>query len=740
MRWKKMRVLKRILSVLFSVVIVLSSANVGICADNTASAFTERFDTYSGRYTESFANGRQFVVTVPNGGKTYDGVVLNIPADISAVLKRDGNESSFKNNEPVTKSGFYTLTLSTSDVATGEPVLAVFTFRIMGVPPTAKYNGKYGCAAMSCVNTVTSGNNGMFKYTFPNYKAFFTTVSDYDAEVENASFYFPVNVGYVLQRNGTTVKLENNKLITAPGNYSLCVSAKNYAISDGYELVYETVLKFTIPDNTPVSTPVAAESAAVQSVTQQYVQSEPEPAAEVVQDDTMEDSLSESYNEIAAIYKETFSNGDFFYTNISNSGISGGNVYLDIPSNMAVVMTKDGLVTDFQNKTYITEQGTYTLKITSNFGGKKYRAKFSFRVQKGIEASNAVAENEETPVEGTTEDSAVEEAFSQMEQSYSGGERVSNVTNTFDEDRNMFVFTLGEQSFYVNMPEGMYANGQLRLELPDGLNCTITKDGEEYPYSDIIEETGEYELTVTDLDNNSMVLNFYLYNRAINFLDGYTAPNGYKITGVYYEDYNNTYKLDSDPTLDESEGNAEEETDDSTDVVDADEELRNTGKAGKRLIDSFADKALSTGVAYITMPIDGRYVLELSGDNLPPMSTEILIDKTAPVVTFIGLNDKMKSTDNTVTVICEDTSASLNLFSKSGDGRLLSENGGSVNISGPDEYTLIAVDEAGNQSEYNFKIVRHIGAAGVGAIVLLLLIIAGVAGFAVFNAKKLNVR
>jgi hypothetical protein len=752
MRWKKMRMLKRILAALYSVIIVFSGANVYVCADSATSTFTEKFDTYSGKYTESFANGRQFVTTVPNGGKTYDGVILSVPNDIGAVLKCDGNAIGFTNNEPITKSGFYTLALSASDVISGELVSDIFTFRIMGVPPSAKYNGKYGCAALSCVNGITNGENGMYKYTFPNYKAFFTTVPEYDAEVDSATFYFPVNVGYSLTKNGSAVKIENNRVISSPGNYTLTVVAKNYGVANGYELVYETALKFTIPDNTPVVAESSIGTAIGNTVTSTatqatavYTPPESEPVSEVVKDDVIEDSLYETYNETAALYKETFSNGDSFYTNISNNGISGGNVYIDIPANMTVAMTKDGLAQAFQNKSYIKEQGTYVLKVTSNFGGEKYRARFSFRVQKGVEASNPVSENAEASMDEASEgseDSQLDDVFSQMEQSYSGGERISNVTNTFNEERSMFSFTLGVQTFYVNMPEGMYANGQLRLDMPDGLNCTITKDGEEYPYSDILDEMGEYELTVTDLDGNSMVLTFYLYDRAVNFLDGYTAPNGYKITGVYYEDYDNTYKLDeTEEEQDESDEDEEtEQTEEDIAEAEAIEELKNTGRAGMRLINNLAETAATSGVSSITMPIDGRYVIELSGDNLPAMSTEILVDKTAPVVTFIGLNDKMRSTDNTVTAICDDTTASLNLYSKSGDEKLLSENGGSVQISGPNEYTLIAVDEAGNQSEYSFKIVRHIGAAGVGAIVLLLLIAAGIAGYVMFNAKKLTVR
>lgn len=736
-RWKMMKIFNRILSALCSVIILLSCINVCVCADNTASAFTERFDAYSGMYTESFANGRQFVATVPNGGKTYDGVILNVPRDISAVLKCDGNAAYFKNNEPVCKSGFYTLALTTSDVVTGESVSAIFTFRIMGTPPKGTYNSKYGCAARSCVNTITGGENGMLKYTFPNHKAFFTTVPDYDTEVESASFYFPVNLGYSLKRNGTPVRIENNRQITAPGNYTLTVAAKNYAVSGGYELVYETVLNFTIQGNEPA----VSDTIAVQRISAEPEYTEPE--TEATTEGVIEDSLYETYNESAALYKESFSNGDAFYTNIANNGISGGNVYLDIPANMTVAMTKDGLAAAFQNKTYITEQGTYILKITSDFGGAKHRARFAFRVQKGIEASSPVSESAEPLAEQTTEDAAVEDVLSQMEQSYSGSERVNNVTNTFDEARNMFAFTLGDKTFYANMPEGMYANGELRLDMPEGLNCSVTKDGEEYPYSDNLDEMGEYELTVSDLDGNSMTLGFYLYNRAVNFLDGYTAPKGYKITGIYYEDYNNTYKLAETEEATEEKEETEETTESEegeTSAESSDEELKNMGRAGRRLIDSLAEKAALQGVASVTMPVDGRYILDLSGDDLPPMSTEILIDRTAPVVTFEGLDDKMRSTDNRVTVYCEDGTAKLTLFSKSGDEKLLSENGGSAGISGPDEYTLIAVDEAGNQSEYNFKIVRHIGAAGVGAIVLLLVIIAGVAGFVIFNSKKLTVR
>lgn len=741
-----MKMFKKILAAFCCVIFITGSVSFNATGADATSYFIETFDSRSGMYTETFANGRQFVTTVPNGGKTYDGVILNIPKDINSVLTCDGKTISFKNGEPLYNKGYYVLSLSTKDVITGAGTSAVYTFRIMGTPSKGAYNSLYNCPKLECINTIESdGETGMYKYTFPNYKGFFTTVPEYNSEVESASFILPVNVGYSLKRNGVQIGIRNNQPVSAPGNYTLTVYGKNYGTAEGYELVYETKLNFTIADKsipyenpqTDLQTsPVSGTTSGISIVSENNIET-------TTENDIIQDSLTETYNEGANLYKQTFSNGDGFYTNISNNGISGGNVYIDIPLNMSVSMTKDGLSCDFVNKSYIKEQGTYMLNIISSFGNKKYRARFSFRIQQGIETSNTDIQT--VSEEGTMANENEETILPANDV----GSEYYDIVNVFNSEKNMFEYTVGEEKFYANMPVGMFSNEGLILDIPESLNCSVTKDGEDYEFSDEMTESGEYKIYVNDLDGNSLTLGFSLYDRAVNSMEGFAAPRGYTITNIAYEDYKNTYSENTEENVNNSQDDisgeeiSEEVTDNSQEMEEGEESnisLSETWQAGIDLITVQADKAAGQGTASVAFPIDGKYTIELKGDNLPPLLTEIMIDRTAPDVIIEGLDENMRSTGTNVTVSCDEEDIKMTLFSKNGEEKVLSENGGSVTFNGVGEYTLIAVDEAGNQSEYEFRIVRHIGAAGVGAIVLLLGIIAGIAVFVVYNSKKFSVR
>ena len=739
MRLMWVKIIKKKLAVLCCIIVTLTGLGLNTSGAEATSYFVEAFDSKSGMYTETFASGRQFMTTLPNGGQTYDGVILNIPKDITATLKQDGHVIDFTSGNTISQKGYYTVSLSTKDVISNEDVYALYTFRIMGTPAKGRYNAVYNCPMLECVNTVESDvSTGMYKYTFPNYKAFFSTVPDYNAEVSSASFMFPNNVGYSLKRNGVPISVSNNKQFTSPGNYELTVYGKNYSVAEGYQLVYETKLNFTIPDvetdanisaNLIESTDMSSDFSSADLQT--------EYTAPVTESEEMEDTLSETYNSDANLYKETFSNSDSFYSNISNNGISGGNVYIDIPDNMTVAMTKDGLAVPFQNRTLINEQGTYILNITSSLGGTPYKARFSFRIQEGVEASGGNIQTGDTTTEPATE--LTEGVLGNIDYNTSHN---SGITNTYNAERNMFEYTIGEEKVYTNMPVGMFANYSLKIDVPDDLNCSVTKDGEDYEFSSEMSESGEYTVYINDMDGNSLTLYFSLYDRAVNSLESFEAPAGYKITDLVYEDYKGIYQDEVNPEedMDLSEDATEVTTVETAEEDGSREDVAEIWKSGTELIDAQAYNAVETGIDSVVLPLDGKYSIKISGENLPSIIVEIMIDRTLPQVTFEGLDDKMRSTGNEVTAICDEEGVAMSLFSESGEETVLSENGGSVTFKGLGKYTLIAVDEAGNQSSYEFSIVRHIGPAGVGAIVLFIVIIAGVGVFMIYNSKKFSVR
>lgn len=722
------------------------------------SAPEERFDKKLGMYMETFAGGRQFVSTAPNNGRTYDAVILDLPSGITATLRCDGSTVPLADKEPIYKAGYYTLSITAPDVVSGESTETLFVFRIQGTPVRGSvFNKKYNCPEFACAPVVSSDDEsmGMYAYVFPNHKRFYSSVSEDEKEVEQAIFYFPPNVGYELYKNGQPITVPKNMTVTQPGSYQLNVYAKNYGSAVDYAVVYKAVHSFVIPAPEvllPTAQPggaLAASGIGAISTPQTATQTAPQTAA-AAETAAERDSLTETYNEDANIYKEEFSSGDAFYTNTSNSDICGGNVYIDIPANMTVEMTKDGMVMPYTNKTYLDSSGSYQLNITDNFGGKKLIAKYSFRIQPGLDASGIPKEEESE--EG--EESNISEIFSDGDVS-----SVEGADYGYDIERNRFVYPLGQDKIYLSVPPGMFSNSGLAIELPYGAEAYAKNENdEEYPLDEgSIKENGTYTVSVSGAGGESAELTFYLYNRAVNMPEQYEAPKGYLITAVEYTDYKNTYGLsdneDEETTgvfdVSDEELSADEETDENADENSEENEeeaeenarLREEYEKGLDIIDGFSDRAASGGIPDIMLPIDGSYVITMEGEEgLPVLTCEIRVDRTVPVVTFDGLNKKNVSTGNEFTLNCFDDDVTLILYKGRKDGEVLSDTGGSFTIRGVDKYTIVARDAAGNESSYDVRIARHIGAAGVGAIVMLIILLAAVVGFIVYNSKRFSVR
>lgn len=74
--------------------------------------------------------------------------------------------------------------------------------------------------------------------------------------------------------------------------------------------------------------------------------------------------ISETYHEDFDIYEQAMGNVQFFYTNVSNGGITDQPVRLEIPANMTYVMEKDGVEIPYSSGQYVRERGSYMVKLS----------------------------------------------------------------------------------------------------------------------------------------------------------------------------------------------------------------------------------------------------------------------------------------------------------------------------------------------------------------------------------------
>jgi hypothetical protein len=664
-----------------------------------ASAYTmnESFDTASGMYFEKISQEAEFIASVPNGAVVSDGVYFDIPSNITVYLEKDGTRVDFTNKTTVCGQGYYIMKLTINGTTEG-----VFTFRITAPPSGKVYSKEYKYPKVSCSASITSdGNTGLYKYTLPNYKAFYSSIQQYGQSVESAKFVIPRNLGYSFKKDGRDISLVNNKVYKESGYYTLKVFSYSYANSGSYETTYETVFDFTIPQaqSEAEATPTVNETPVFSNVDVSV--SEPEPVEEE-KSTVIDDTLLESYYETVGIYGESFSTGDTFYTNTANGAIVGGNVYIDMPFNMSVEMTKDGSLYAFENKTYLNDVGSYIMLVTDESETTTSRASYSFRIQKGIESSKSISQ--------TTAGGTGTSGKTGIDSESDSGSADYDLVNNFDEDRSMYVFNCGGVVFYSSVPDGMFTSNEVKLYVPDSLDAQLYKNGEQMNFSDDIADDGRYTLKVSSQTDETEI-SFDIASYTVNYLNEFTAPQGYNIIAADYNDFMSVYTDAADELAAEYENG----------LIEIEDEKLNVSKS-------------------FSLPLDGQYSFVLQGaEGMPMLSVELMVDRKPPQVSFDGLDDNMTTQGDSVTVSCSDTEAVLTLTDSDGQTAEITLVDGSAQITGNGKYILTATDGAGNVNEYEFTL----GTTGSGKsslwimLLLLIFIIAVIAGIILVFKKLL---
>lgn len=648
---------------------------------------TETYNQEMGLYEEQFAGGRRFVTNIPNGGQMYDAAYISLGGSIRGKLERDGVSIAIPANGYLYDPGYYILTVEAQQVGKSIYETAVFSFRLLGQPRGAVNTEEYSHPKIVCGTEVTSvaGRDGWYRFAMPNYKSVFSSLSQNNSTVSSATFYIPGNVGASLTRDGAAVSLINQVEITAPGQYQLKAWAESYGPDNACPVWYETTISFTIPQ--PESEAAAAFSSLFGSGGQGDEKENLETA----------ETLSEIYHENADLYEEAFSNGTVFYTNTAGGSITGGNVYLDIPSNISVVMMKDGKPVSFESKVPINEEGTYLLNLSTGYREDgvvhTLTSTFRFRIQRSLGATLPEEENMSAPAEGE-EVSPVESDIDMPEEITESlsGESERTGSESYDADRGMFLhqFTDGT-SFYINVPQNAVVNDAVRAELPEQATAVLTmEDGPsmEYESGSTIGDHGSYALTVETAGGENVTWNFRIILHAVNDVTAFTAPDGYLIASV-------------------------------------------------NLTDKLGESSETLEQASYSLTGDGTYSFILKGKEagLPELFTVIIQDTEAPVVTFEGVDDKGKAKKGSFSYSCDEENVSISI--KKGN-KAVNTLGNTVKGSGT--YTVTAVDAAGNTSVYQIKAGVHLNMFSYILLVILAIIVGILIIFYSVNRDQMKVR
>jgi hypothetical protein len=237
----------------------------------------------------------------------------------------------------------------------------------------------------------------------------------------------------------------------------------------------------------------------------------------------------------------------------------------------------------------------------------------------------------------------------------------------------------------ASVPNGMITNNAVTLDVPDGL--ILARNGEEIIWAGApLRDNGVYELFA---DNNfdKPVFGFTIAANAVNFIDTYTAPDGFIIQSVSYD--------------------------------------------GETLvINNKSYSFLEDGLFFITLEQDFEW---LSPEERRKLYASVQIDRTPPVLTFDGVGEDGRAEGRVTFTV--DKEAQIRVVRNS---RPFANN--IAVLTEPGHYMIIAVDAAGNEVVYELRIVFRMDGAGVWVIILFSSMAAGLTLYLIRCRRKFRVR
>lgn len=663
----------------------LTGPGVAVTSAEKAVSPDAVYNKEMGMYEHEFAGGRRIVSSVANGGQVSDAVYISVPRDAEVELELEGQAHPFENGELLYHPGYYVMVVTAKQIGTKQDTSAILRFRILN-PPNAKADtGEYPYPkVVSGLEKTTEKSGDLVLFKLPNNKGFLTDVPEDAAKVTDATFYFPPNIGYQLYKDGQPIALYNNKTIRDAGIYQLKVYADSYAESGDYAAYYEAFLNFTIPVNTEEA---AAMEATAKSGTQVTY---------------LPDVLEEVYHEELGLYEEIFENDNVFYSNVGNGAIVGGGVYLDIPKNISVKMTVDGVDRPYTNKMVYDEEGTYyfTLSYQGQTNGTKaiYQSNFRFRIQKNAAPAQIASEIPSAEIMETLPElpsETIPEEIIESEPQVSGPAAETVKTESaptgqgFDAEQNLYYYTFRDGSrFMIGVPQNGISNSAVLVVLPTGGSGKVSmgENSMDLPERVSVNEDGNYHIEVTSAGGESISWNFSVMSHAVSSLAQIQAPEGYYISSIV---------KDGVPV----EGIHEAKTYD--------------------------------------LKADGSYTVSFLSyyEEYPEWFLAAMLDTQAPTLQFSGIDESGKATGKTVEYKPSEENVAVTVTKGKKTVKTFHNT-----IEGSGTYVVTVSDAAGNQTTYEIKIPYRADKMTVLLVVVVWLLALGFVIYYKLNAKKFKVR
>ena len=462
-------------------------------------------------------------------------------------------------------------------------------------------------------------------------------------------------------------------------------------------------------------------------------------------------TLQEKYHEDYKIYEESMGDTFFFYTNVSNGGITNENVILDIPQNMYCTLEKDGMILDYIPGQEISGYGTYVVRITAienetaPFSEQsEYRAIFRFRIQEKPPEEESESSEGISSFSGISSGLGISSGFEESAPWQTDEESDSETEDTQENPESEEDTQAAETAQESGEEESSEAAEEPSEETAESAEDNERETQTQPPSSMGTGSWGNsYKLRTQIYDMDMRRYKSTFENGASlvsNIPEGYIGPGAVELSiseGVQVQLYRNDEPIEYIP------GN--NLTEPGYYRMDIDGQMwafaiascvgqmdYYPAPAGMEFTQaSFEGEPLELPSGrYLPMEKDGLYQIAMKGEAGDGVEVALKKDTIAPeVIVHVkgGKADIQYLSDDITDIILEK------------DGEIQEGFSGYI-VNSPGAYKLMVSDAAGNVSSSEFTLKYHVNVYGIVAFVLGALLIAGGIVFVIHIKKNVKVR
>lgn len=476
-------------------------------------------------------------------------------------------------------------------------------------------------------------------------------------------------------------------------------------------------------------------------------------------------TLAEQYHEEYKIYEESINGLFFFYTNVSNGGITDQMVTLDMPQNVFCSVEKDGAEYDYVPGQTFSEYGTYVVRVTAvedtsvPFSEQKeYRALFRFRIQEKPPEETKEGEEGNGLPEGLINDGfGVMSGFSESGIWSNGGNSGTGVGEPgLGESMSESLVSELESPDASETSAGESADGGIADGEMTGEEESVGEENQEGVSESAGADSGEMKADAAETEGmpgayreRTQTYDSSRGRYEVVFDNGRTlssnVPEGYMgpaAVELLVSEGEGSIFCNDEP-LEYAESMSLKEPGyycldidgqkwsfaiasavGSTDYYMAPAGMEFTGV----YFDGEPEK-LPAG-RYLPMREDGQYQISMTGEAGEVLEVVLRKDTEPPQVAV-----HVKGGTAQIQYVSDDIEKVI--LEKNGE---IQEGFAGYTIDSPGSYRLTAVDEAGNTSSTEFSLKYQVNMYGIVAVVLVILLIAGGAAFVIHVKRTVKVR